>query len=85
MLWNDTLHTKYLQICEPLPQQDNAEIPVLDGDVLLDCHFRFLPNFEDPFAGGVLEDWHLGRSHGPRTGYSRVRAILVVKLLVAGA
>jgi len=83
MLWSDDLHTKYLSICGPFPQQDNAEIPVLDGDVLLDRYVCLLPDFEDPLAGRLLEDWNLGGGNGSWTGHSRVRAVFVAELLMA--
>ena len=83
MLRNSTLHTGHVAICGPFPQQGNAEIPLLDGDVLLDHHLRFLPVHEASLAGYLFENGYLASGDGSWIGDSRIRAVFLAELFVA--
>jgi hypothetical protein len=62
------IHAEHVPVCGPPPQQDYAEVPVLDGDVLLGCHLWFLPKYGVAEPGYLLENGDLGRSSRPWVG-----------------
>ena len=83
MLWNRNIHTKLVSLLESLPQQNYAEIPLSDGDDLLDNNIRFLPLYECHVAGYLFEDGNMGYSTRSRACNIGIRAIFLAELSLA--
>jgi len=82
VLRNAGIHAEYFTLLQPLPQPNNAEVSVFDGNVLLDHYLRFLPDYEHHLPGNLFEDWYLGRCARSRASYTRFRAVQLGKFLV---
>lgn len=85
MLWNRDIHTELVSFLAPLAQQDHAEVPLSDGDVLLDHNVRLLPLHERHIASSVFEDWYMGCCAGSWVGDIGVRAVFMAELPLAGS
>lgn len=44
MVWIETVHPQFIEVCQLSAQPDTAKIPVSDRDVLLDHNLPLLPD-----------------------------------------